>query len=438
MDRRIEEMRQKQKKLTLLLGEKVYRLYKSQGVRLLYTSEGVYEEEEVRKLVRLLDYLDERIQKFEELYGDDEAAGEECPEECESAETEIEEEPVNAAEEKAEEEVSEEEIAEATEEKVEEKVEKVLEEKAGEGTEEVIEEEIEEDEQKEVEEEKVCEEKIEIKEVFKEAEAPKAEEVKIEEPTTTPAEEVNEQPAKEVETVSVEAKVAQETAVSAVYSGDWRDALDNIFQTAVFSTEADRRIYDNSQKHLRNGSERERELAINQLAHISDKRALHKIYEFAMKHDSGAVRSAVIKQITRAKEVADEGLLKLGLSDADRKVRTAAIKALASHVTDAHQNLLEGLLKDNDPYTRGLAVTYLGIYYGKEGVQKAGALWNDESPYVRKSLVEMFSIVKPEKAITTIKNLLLDADNEVRRAAEAALDKLIPGRKAGKGSYVGK
>lgn len=78
MEQHIEELRQKQRKLTLVLGDKIYRLYRAQAIRFLYTSDGVVEEDEVNKLIRLLDYLDERIQKLEEIYRtDDESANEE-------------------------------------------------------------------------------------------------------------------------------------------------------------------------------------------------------------------------------------------------------------------------------------------------------------------------------------------------------------------------
>lgn len=69
MEDHVAELRQKQKKLTFLLGDKVRRLYKSQAVRFLYTSDGVEDEEDINKLIRLLEYLNDRIRKLEEIYG---------------------------------------------------------------------------------------------------------------------------------------------------------------------------------------------------------------------------------------------------------------------------------------------------------------------------------------------------------------------------------
>lgn len=89
MERHLEELRQKQRKLTFLLGGTIHRLYKAGAVRFLYTSEGVKEEEEVLRLLRFLDYIEERISKLEQIYSDEglkQALSQE-PEEAQEQET---------------------------------------------------------------------------------------------------------------------------------------------------------------------------------------------------------------------------------------------------------------------------------------------------------------------------------------------------------------
>lgn len=75
MDKYLEDLRQKQRKLTFLLGEKVENLYKSGLLRFLYTSDSVKEEEEVLRLLRFIGYLEERITKLTQINSkDDELA----------------------------------------------------------------------------------------------------------------------------------------------------------------------------------------------------------------------------------------------------------------------------------------------------------------------------------------------------------------------------
>jgi hypothetical protein len=64
----LEELNRKQRKVTYLLGEIIYKLYQSKIIRFLYTSEGAEEEKEVKKTLKLLDYICERIKKLEEVY----------------------------------------------------------------------------------------------------------------------------------------------------------------------------------------------------------------------------------------------------------------------------------------------------------------------------------------------------------------------------------
>lgn len=73
MEQRLEELRQKQKKLIFLLGEKVEGLYRSGLLRFLYTSEGVKDEEDVLKLLRFLGYIEDRITKIVQICGEEDA-----------------------------------------------------------------------------------------------------------------------------------------------------------------------------------------------------------------------------------------------------------------------------------------------------------------------------------------------------------------------------
>lgn len=358
MDHRVEELLEKQKKLTFVLGETLYRLYRSQAVRFLYTSDSVEEEEGVRKLVRLLEYLEDRIRKFEEIYGKEDE--EEMTDEESEAERSLPEREESAEEEPAEEEESAEEEKEMPEE--------------GETSKE---------------------------------EAPGEEEAPLTESTAAEAAQLE----------SAAALAAQE------------EIIKNICQMASFASDAEKRLFEKSIARLQKGSEREREVSIGQIANVADKAALRKVYEIAMRDESSRVRLAVMKNIFRMNDNKNEALFRLGLEDADPAVRMAAIKAVAGRVNNAHHSLLKELLSDGDPRVRGLAVTYLGIYYGKDGAKEANALSADESPYVRKSLLEMLSIVRPDGVMTTIKNLLSDTDEEVKKAAEDALGKFMTGKK---------
>ncbi|MBF0477922.1 MAG: HEAT repeat domain-containing protein [Candidatus Omnitrophica bacterium] len=379
MEQQLEELRLKEKKLIYLLGETMFNLYKSQGVRFLYTSAGEEKEKEVTKLVRLLDYIEDRIVKIEEIYNEEDAEDEaEC--ECECTECESEEMEDSA-----------EDMAEAV---------------AVEPDSEII----------------LGEESPKQDDVVALAEKllRPDKEVELEVEMITPVEAVIMDTVENISTPDL--PIVQETAEST-------DVLQNILESAVFVSEADKNLFEKNVKQYKKGTEREREVSINQISHTVSNEELKKVYLFVMKDSSVAVRLAVMKNISRMKENETAGFWELGLHDSDIKVRTTAIKGIGTHVTDAHREVLENLLNDNDPLVRGLAVTYLGMYYGKDGVLKALTAWEDESPYVRTSLIEMMSIVKPEGALLTIKNLLSDTDEGVKKEAEKALKKIMPERK---------
>jgi hypothetical protein len=64
----LEDLKRKNRKLTFYLGDLVYKLYVSQSLRFFYTSDGLEQEKEVKRLLQLLDYLRERMEKSESAY----------------------------------------------------------------------------------------------------------------------------------------------------------------------------------------------------------------------------------------------------------------------------------------------------------------------------------------------------------------------------------
>ncbi|MBF0479918.1 MAG: HEAT repeat domain-containing protein [Candidatus Omnitrophica bacterium] len=390
MEQQLDELRAKEKKLIFLFGETMYHLYKSQSVRFLYTSAGEEQEKEVTKLVRLLDYIEDRIAKLEELY-----AAEEEDEEEDSDEEETEEEVVGDEEELSEAETVESEAAEIETEKTQN-----------------------------AEPEK----SDDVVSLAEQLLVPDKEE-QLNWVAPNVAEIIEQEPEPIKETVAVAVEEIKPVEVEAVKPVEPKDVLEHILKTAEFVSDVDKRLFEKNIKQLKKGTEREREISVGQIAHTLGNEDLKKVYEFVMKDSSLMVRQAVMKNISRMKDNEMEGFWELGLNDPDLKVRTTAIKGIGTHVTEAHRTTLEVLLKDSEPHVRGLAVTYLGMYYGKEGVRKAVTSWLDQSPYVRTSLIEMLSIVKPEGALTTIKNLLSDTDEDVKKQAEKALKKIMPERK---------
>lgn len=64
----LEDLKRKNRKVTFYLGDLIYKLYVSQSLRFFYTSEGLEQEKEVKRILRLLDYIRERIEKLEYVY----------------------------------------------------------------------------------------------------------------------------------------------------------------------------------------------------------------------------------------------------------------------------------------------------------------------------------------------------------------------------------
>ncbi|MBF0569705.1 MAG: HEAT repeat domain-containing protein [Candidatus Omnitrophica bacterium] len=388
MEQQLQELKLKQQKLIFLFGEAVYQLCRSRDVRLLYTSKGKEKEQSVEKLEKLLDYTGDRIAKIEEICAEDEDIIEEAEAEEEGAVVAEEEEDVADPE--------------------------------------------------EAEEEVVVGEAVPAEKEFPAEEFSPVAEIEVpEEELSLPVQESVLTVVQETETIEDEVReaVEEEQLVSEPLAREESgpdDILARFLKTAQFSSDAEKRLFEKNISQLARGSEREREVSIGQIAHTTSKDVLRQVYEFALKDESVPVRLAVVKSMSRVKEGESEGFFELALNDSDIKVRTAAIKGLGGHVSDPHRRILEGLLKDGDSHIRGLAATYLGIYYGKDGVRKAISVATDESPYVRTSLLEMLSIVQPEGALTVVKDLLSDKEEAVRKAAEKALEKLMPERKRSK------
>ncbi|MBF0511515.1 MAG: HEAT repeat domain-containing protein [Candidatus Omnitrophica bacterium] len=391
MDDQLQDLKSRHRKLVFLFGEAVHQLYKSEDIRFIYSSGVGEKKEEIQKLVMLLDYLNERIMQIE-------------PEETEVL---------------AEEDEDQEDYFEEQEDAPQEE-EKVPEDNLQEEANEVQEDGLNEEKDEDLEEDVVPEEGVvpEEQELLAENTILEDQEIVLEDTSAIESE--------------VNRAVEEECSASSPFRDEkikLDDTLTCLLDTAVFTSDADRRLFEKNIKQLSMGTQREREVAIGQMAHVTPKDVLHQVYEFAMKDKSSAVRMAVLKNVARMKEGSSEGFFDLGMNDPDPKVRTTAVKGLGSHVSEGNRKTLEGLLADSDERIRGLAVTYLGIYYGKEGLQKAMTTWQDPQAYVRVSLLEMLSIVKPEGALRIVKNLLSDKDQEVKKAAEKALEKLMPERK---------
>jgi hypothetical protein len=380
MNDQLEHLRKKHKQLMVVIGETLSRLYGEKAVSFRYEAEGGSDEKEVEKLMRLECYLRERIERYEEIFGDEDADGDEasCADECDACEGCGGE-------------------AEKTEENEEPAVEEALEvhEVApGKPLEPVVEAAVPEEAlREEPDEEECCR-------CCMGEDAP---------PVTPDAPEATlpvQEPEESISIIDIAAK-------------------------ADLASDAERRIFEKGALALQKGNEREKEMAVGQISHVKDKKALRKVYEIALDDESPAVRLAVVKQIARSDDDDNEGLFRKAAGDAEAKIRVAAVKGIASFASERRQAFFEELMSSKDPEIRGLAVTYLGIYYGKEGIKKAREAVLDESPYVRKSLLDMVSVVKPEGALATVKDMLSDKDGEVRKAAEEALDRLISERKKG-------
>ena len=67
MPNQLDDLKRKNKKLKYLLGELVHKLHTEESIRFLFTSQGVNEENNVKKTLELLNYLEKRILNLEEI-----------------------------------------------------------------------------------------------------------------------------------------------------------------------------------------------------------------------------------------------------------------------------------------------------------------------------------------------------------------------------------
>ncbi|MBF0387274.1 MAG: HEAT repeat domain-containing protein [Candidatus Omnitrophica bacterium] len=416
MDPQLNALEQKQRKLIFIFGEKLFELSRARDVRFRYTFEGEDQRAEIEKLLTLMNYLEDRIESLGDPADQSVPAdADEESDEVADAQGAAEAESSDDDEELLVSDASEEDDYDGDDSGAEEAV-------APAGVPAPV---------PVVEPLMVTEPEVVIAVPQPVPVAAPVSQEPLPPAPVVPAEEVIVK-VDEYEEDQVNRVVAEEVALElpgvAEKSGSW-DGLEEVLRTADFTSEADRRIFENNLKQLRSGDEREREVSIGQISHISSRKALRQAFECLLRDPAVRIRLAVIKSVSRMKDVEMEGFFELGLSDADDKVRIAALKGLGTQVSDKNRAILERLLKDADEHIRGLAVTYLGIYYGKEGVARAVSMKADPSPYVRISIIELVSIVKPDGALTVVKDLLSDAHDDVKKAAEKALAKVMPERK---------
>lgn len=382
MEQQLKELELKQRKLIFMLGEKLFDLLRTDDVRFRYTADGIDRQKEVDKLLTLMNYLEDRIEKLDEQLLAEEYSDEDDGDDEDAAAEEAEEA-----------------------------------------------EEVEQNEESGSAPEPLAAVVLAVPCALKPLATAVAQEAPVallpEEPEQEVIVKVDRYDEDQVNRV-VEEEVATEAAVPIAQG---QDVLENILLTAEFTSDADKRIFENNLKQLKSGEEREREFSIGQIAHISTRSALRRAYEFLLQDPSIRIRLAVIKSVSRMKDADTEGYFELGLADTDEKVRVAALKGLGTHVSARNRAILERLLKDSNEHIRGLAVTYLGIYYGKEGVVRAIASRDDESAYVRISLIELLTIVKPDGSLKVMKEFLSDKSDDVKKAAEKALARIMPARK---------
>jgi HEAT repeats len=373
MQERIDELIRKNRKLLYRLGEKIYNLHTDQSVRFLYTSDGVSNETDVTKLLRLIEYMTDRISKFEGIASEEVEIKEEVVEEVMEPEV-IEEVPSEETKEEVIEEEPEEEIAgEVTEEEPEEEI-----------ADEVIEEE--------------------------------------------PEEPLVIDPTPETSNFTEPSKIV---ASVENYPKD-EEFIDTIFAGAQCDSEADKRLLKKILKELASPEADVRIRCVRNGGHMIDGPEVMKLYECAMDDVDMGVRLAAVKSFAQGKDKKYEGLYRRALQDTESKVRIAAIKGLSILMMEDALDLIGPLLKDDDAYIRGMAATCIGIYCGVPGIKMVIESLSDESAYVRKCIVDMLGVVKPPETVYILEKLAEDQDEEVKKAADAALMKFIirPPKKA--------
>ncbi len=431
MNNPLEEIRQKQRKLVYHFGEQLYSFRRSGHLDFSFSSSNSVQEKEITKLLKLLQYMDERICKFEELSAREaEEPVQAAADPGADAGTEIFEEKVETVAEAAAEDES-----------------RILQEKAESAPETVVEKASE-----------IPEEEIETasEPVFEKEETPEPvgpEEVPTSEvsPAVSLAEELNRATEALSEPLSVghsEINAGESTEIEMTLEQKETETLETVFQPAEetlapetssitvtfqdvlagarFKSETEKNLFEDNFGAFQSGDEKSRARAIKNLSHLGGKEAFQNVCKLAMRDPSAEIRMTVLKTIGRTRQPENAELYRTGLKDEDASVRITSIKGFSMLLLNDSRPSLEPLLRDPDAHVRGIAATCLGIYGGTEGVRAASELWKDQDAYVRKSLVDMLAVVRAPGALTVVKQLLEDQDEGVRRAAENALNKVKP------------
>ena len=115
------------------------------------------------------------------------------------------------------------------------------------------------------------------------------------------------------------------------------------------------------------------------------------------------------------------------LDDPDPFVRVAAVQALGEIRQDRSLFSLCGCLTDENLYVRGYAAEALGkIGHLDTGyaLEQLSAALDDPSPYVRSMMALALGELQDKRAINTVRKLLQDEDETVRKMAAWALTKI--------------
>jgi HEAT repeat protein len=115
------------------------------------------------------------------------------------------------------------------------------------------------------------------------------------------------------------------------------------------------------------------------------------------------------------------------LDNPDPFVRVAAVQALGEIRQDRSLFSLCGCLTDENLYVRGYAAEALGKIGHLDtsyAIEQLSAAPDDPSPYVRSMMVLALGELQDKRAINTVRKLLQDEDETVRKMAAWALKKI--------------
>ena len=131
-------------------------------------------------------------------------------------------------------------------------------------------------------------------------------------------------------------------------------------------------------------------------------------------------------QAERASPETVESLLEK-LADPDPFVRVAAVQALGEIRQERILDSLCGCLADENLYVRGYAAEALGKIGDLDtrvALEKLSVAPNDPSPYVRSMMALALGELQDKRAMETVRKLLQDDDENVRKMAAWALNRI--------------